>query len=512
MPTTAPAAKESFRDAAATIDDAAGKRVWVYPKKPRGRLYRLREGVAVLLLTLLFGAPFLRVDGHPLFLFNVFERKFVLFGYPFFPQDIHLFGLAMITFFVFIILFTVVFGRVWCGWACPQTIFMEMVFRKIEYLIEGDANQQKALDKAPWTARKIARKGSKHLLFGLISFAIAHTCMAYLVGVEEVLRIVTHSPADHWVGFVSLLTFTAVFYLVFARLRELVCTVICPYGRLQSVLITKETILVAYDYLRGEPRGKRTKAHKQAAAVPSCPGRCAGCTAIHQHAEKPGVAADAVVPARPLTLDDLVRQGDCVDCKLCVQVCPMGIDIRNGVQLECIHCTACIDACDAVMDKIGKPRGLIRFDSQQGIAEKKPLKLNARIIAYSVVLLGLLGLMGFLTVSRGQVETSVLRVPGMLYQEQPGNRVSNLYNVRLVNKTYRPLPLQLKLEGTPGTVEVVGREGQVVVEAGATAEVVCFIALPKAGIRKAKTPLTLGVYHGNEKLETVTTNFLGPVQ
>lgn len=509
MPATVPA-REAFPDAPALVDEAAGRRVWVYPKRPEGRLYRRRMGVAAVLLTLLLGAPFGRVDGHPLFLLDVFERKFVLFGFPFFPQDIHLFGLAMITFFVFIILFTVVFGRVWCGWACPQTIFMEMVFRPIEYLIEGDANRQKALDKAPWTAAKIARKGSKHLLFGLISFGIAHTAMAYLVGVDEVLRIVTHSPADHRAGFVGLLTFTGVFYLVFARLRELVCTVICPYGRLQSVLITRETILVAYDYLRGEPRGKRRKAHKKASAGNACPGSCAGCTAMHLHAEKPGTAADAVVPARPLALDDLLRQGDCVDCKLCVQVCPMGIDIRNGLQMECIHCTACIDACNGVMDKIGKPRGLIRFDSQQGIAEKKPLKLNARIVAYSVVLLGLLGLMGFLTVSRGQLETSVLRVPGMLYQEQPGGRVSNLYNVRLLNKTNQPLPLQLRLEGTPGTVEVVG--GNVVVAAGATAEVVCFIALPKGAIRKAKTPLQLGVYHGSEKLETVTTNFLGPVQ
>ena len=510
MPTTAPS-KESFRDSLAIIDDTAGKRVWVYPKKPKGRLYRLREGVAALLLTLHFGAPFVRVSGHPLFLFNVFERKFVLFGYPFFPQDIHLFGLAMITFFVFIILFTVVFGRVWCGWACPQTIFMEMVFRKIEYLIEGDANQQKALDKAPWTRQKFAKKGSKHLLFLLISFAIAHTFMAYLVGIDQVLGIVTHSPSDHWAGFVSMLIFTGVFYLVFARLRELVCTVICPYGRLQSVLITRETILVAYDYLRGEPRGKRKQAHKKpASGGSSCSGNCAGCTAIHEHAEKPGTVADATLGARPLALDDLLRQGDCVDCKLCVQVCPMRIDIRHGLQMECIHCTACIDACDGVMDKIGKPRGLIRFDSQQGIAEKKPLKLTARIGAYSVVLLGLLTLMGFLTTNRGQIETSVLRVPGMLYQEQSGGRISNLYNVRLLNKTYQPMQLQLKLEGTPGTVEVVG--GKVVVAAGATAEVVCFIALPKEVIHKAKTPLQIGVYHGGEKLETVTTNFLGPVQ
>jgi polyferredoxin len=509
MPTTAPPSA-SFRDSLAIIDDAAGKRVWVYPRKPRGRLHRRRVAVAALLLTVLLGAPFGRVNGHPLFLFNVFERKFVFFGYPFFPQDIHLFGLAMITFFVFIILFTVVFGRVWCGWACPQTIFMEMIFRKIEYLIEGDANAQKALDKAPWTAGKIAKKGGKHLLFLLVSFAIAHTCMAYLVGVDEVFQIVTHSPADHPAGFVGLLTFTGVFYLVFARLRELVCTVICPYGRLQSVLITRETILVAYDYLRGEPRGKRKKESNKTASGSACSGGCAGCTAMQRHAEKPGTTADAVVPARPLSLDDLLRGGDCVDCKLCVQVCPMGIDIRNGVQMECIHCTACIDACDGVMDKIGKPRGLIRFDSQQGIAEKQPLRFNARIGAYSVVLLGLLGLMGFLTVSRGGLETSVLRVPGMLYQEQPGGRISNLYNVRLLNKTREPMQLQLRLEGTPGTVEVVG--GKVVVAAGATAEVVCFIALPKATLRKAKTPLTLGVYQGNQKLETVTTNFLGPVQ
>ncbi len=501
--------RDSFRDSLATIDDAKGKRVWVYPKRPQGQLHKLRQVVAVLLLTLLFGTPLVQVNGHPFFLFNVFERKFILFGYPFFPQDFHLFGLAMITFFVFIILFTVVFGRVWCGWACPQTIFMEMVFRKIEYLIEGDANQQKALSKAPWTAQKIAKKAAKHGLFGLISLLIAHTLMAYLVGLSEVVAIITQPPTEHWTGFLGLVAFTVIFYLVFARLRELACTLICPYGRLQGVLLTKETILVAYDFVRGEPRGRLKKAKKD--DKKGCTGSCAGCTGMHRAAEKLNQVTDALLTDRPLTIEQLLPQGDCVDCKLCVQVCPMGIDIRNGIQLECINCTACIDACNSVMDKIGKPCGLIRFDSQRGIEQKKPLRITPRIVAYSLVLLALLSVMGFLIVQRSMVEATVLRVPGMLYQKQAEGRISTLYNVQVVNKSFDPLPLTLKLEdNAQGTIRVVG--GPIQVEAGATAEVVCFIELPRTAIHQAKTQLKVGVYHGSKRLETIKTNFLGPVQ
>jgi polyferredoxin len=509
--------KETFRDHLSTVDES-GKRVWVYPKKPKGKLHQIRIVVAVILLGGLFGVPFIKVDGLPFFLFNIFERKFVLFGYPFFPQDFYLFGLAMITFFVFVILFTVVFGRVWCGWACPQTIFMEMVFRKIEYWIEGDASQQKALDKAPWTADKIFKKSAKHLIFLLISVLIAHTLMAYLIGLDEVKLIVTQSPEKNMAGFIGLVAFTGIFYLVFARLREQACTVICPYGRLQGVLLTRESIVVAYDFIRGEPRGKKKKGSKEVKQIPTedvhaaCSGKCAGCTIQHTAVEKIGTLADvASVTERPLQLQDLIKRGDCIDCKLCVQVCPTGIDIRNGTQLECINCTACIDACDEVMEKIGRPKGLIRFDSHKGITDKVKLKLTPRIAAYAAVLLLLLGLQGFLITTRSQIEATFMRVPGMLYQEQPGNKISNLYNVQLVNKTTHPMPITLELLGDQtGEIKVVGN--QIIVPESASAEVVCFIELPKSEIHTTKTKLEIGIYSNGKLIERIKTSFVGPVE
>jgi polyferredoxin len=502
---------KTFRDHLSTVDEH-GKRVWVYPKKPKGKLHRARVLVAVVLLGLLFGAPLIKVNGLPLFLLNIFVRKFVIFGFPFFPQDFYLFGLATLTFFVFVILFTVVYGRVWCGWACPQTIFMEMVFRKIEYWIEGDANSQKAMDNAPWTKDKIIKKSTKHLIFLLISLLISHTVMAYLIGVDEVFSIITQSPAEHLAGFTGLVAFTGIFYLVFAKLREQACTVICPYGRLQGVLLIKETIVVAYDFIRGEPRGKLKKATKKATKTEEhpCAGNCTGCAHQSQH-EQPGTIADALsVAARPMKLEDILTQGDCIDCKLCVQVCPTGIDIRNGLQLECVNCTACIDACDEVMTKIGKPTGLIRFDSHKGITDKVKLKFSSRMVAYTFVLLALLSLQGFLLINRSQVEATVLRIPGMLYQEQPGNRVSNLYNVQLLNKTTEPMTITLQLKkGQEGEIKVVGEK--IVVQASSSAEVVCFVELPKSTITAAKTPLQIEIYSNGKLVDKAKTNFLGPV-
>lgn len=502
--------QETFRDHIATVN-TNGDRVWIYPKKPKGKLHQARVGVAIVLLGLLFGAPLIKVNGLPFFLFNIFERKFVIFGFPFFPQDFYLFALAMLTFFVFVILFTVVYGRIWCGWACPQTIFMEMVFRKIEYFIEGDANQQKALDKAPWTANTILKKSTKHLIFLLISLLIAHTVMAYLIGVDEVFSIVTQPPVEHLAGFIGLMVFTAIFYLVFAKLREQVCIVICPYGRLQGVLLVKETIVVAYDFIRGEPRGKLKKSVRKAEKTEdhSCDSGCTGCTHQPEH-EKPGTAADArSVEVRPLKLEDLLSQGDCIDCKLCVQVCPTGIDIRNGVQLECVNCTACIDACDEVMTKIGKPTGLIRFDSHKGITEKVKLKFTSHMAAYTAVLLLLLSLQSFLLFNRNQVEATVLRVPGMLYQEQPGNRISNLYNIQLLNKTTEPMTITLQLEDEPeGTIKIVGEK--IYIPASSSAEVVLFMELPRSTITSVKTPVNIGIYANGKQVKKAKTNFLGP--
>ena len=460
---------EEFRDSISTVD-ADGKRVWVYPKKPKGSFHNARILVTVILLGLLFTGPFLSLNGNPMFLFNIFERKFILFGMPFWPQDFIILGIAMITFFVFIILFTVVFGRIWCGWACPQTLFMEMVFRKIEYWIEGDANQQRKLNNAPWNKEKIIKKGSKQLIFALISILIAHTLMAYLIGVDQVVNIVSQSPAENASGFIGLVVFTGIFYWVFSVFREQACTVVCPYGRLQGVLLDKESIVVAYDWLRGEPRGKLKKAEPEQ------------------------------------------EKGDCIDCKLCVHVCPTGIDIRNGTQLECVNCTACIDVCDDVMTKIDKPKGLIRYDSYNGIKEKKALKFNARIIAYSAVLIALLSLLTFLIFSRSDVEATILRVPGMLFQEQPNDRISNLYNIQFVNKTYEDVLLEVKLKDHPnGIVKRVGEE-EVLIPGTQSIEGVFFIELPKSDLTARKTEIIIQLYWNGELFDEIETNFLGPLK
>ena len=360
---------ESYRDHIATVDEQ-GKRIWIYPKKPTGKYYNFRTYVSWILLALLFGMPFIKVNGDPLFLFNILERRFILFSVVFTPQDMHLFALAMITLVVFIVLFTVVFGRLFCGWVCPQTIFMEMVFRKIEYAIEGDANQQRKLNIAPWTRDKAIKKISKHAIFYLIAILIANTFLAYIIGIDDLFEIISEPVSQHIGGFLALLIFSAVFYFVFARFREQVCIVVCPYGRLQSVMLVKESIVVAYDWIRGEPRGKIKK--------------------------KKGPEAE-----------QLPEPGDCIACKLCVQVCPTGIDIRNGIQLECVNCTACMDACDEVMEKVDRPKGLIRYDSISGIEQGNKKVLDTRVWAYSGVLLALIGLQIYLFSIRSDVEAVV---------------------------------------------------------------------------------------------------------
>lgn len=459
---------EEFRDTIGTVDKE-GKRIWVYPKKPKGTFHNARILVTIVLLALLFTGPFLQWKGHPMFLFNIFERKFILFGIPFWPQDFYILGIGMITFFVFIILFTVVFGRIWCGWACPQTLFMEMVFRKIEYWLEGDANQQRKLNSAPWDANKIIRKGAKQAIFIAVSVLIAHTLMAYLIGIDRVKEIISQSPTANLSGFIGIVVFTGIFYWVFSYFREQACVVVCPYGRLQGVLLDKNSIVVAYDWLRGEPRGKMKK-----------------------------------------TAAEEAPKGDCIDCKLCVHACPTGIDIRNGTQLECVNCTACIDACDEVMLKVNKPKGLIRYASYNSIKEGVKSLLNTRVAAYSVVLVFLLGLFSFLLISRTDVETTIMRVPGMLYQEQEDNRVSNLYNIQFINKTFDDISLHLKLKDIPeGTIKRVGG-ASLDVPSAANLESVFFIELPKALLQGSSNKIVIEVYNNEELIDEVKTNFLGP--
>jgi cytochrome c oxidase accessory protein FixG len=465
MSSADPSGGETFRDSIATVD-SQGKRNWIYASKPYGRFYSFRKYLSYVYLLVFFGLPFLKFQGEPLFLFNVLERKFILFGMIFWPQDFFIFGVGMLIFIVFIALFTVIFGRVFCGFACPQTIFMEMLFRRIEYWIDGDAGHQKALKRAPWHLEKISKRSLKYALFFILSFIISNTFLAYIIGADKVLAY-THEPLSKNVGVLtSLLVFSGVFFFVYAWFREQVCLIVCPYGRMQGVLLDSQSVIVAYDYMRGEPRKKFSKK----------------------------------------VSDD---RGDCIDCRQCVKVCPMGLDIRNGVQLECTNCTACIDACDTIMDAVKKPRGLIRFDSEKGIAEKRRLRVTARMIAYSAVLVLLLGVEAALVLTRSDYEATILRAKGLLYQERSHNQVSNLYSIKLVNKTRDSLPVELRVENMEGVVQVVGRDLKVRREA--VSQGTFFVFLNKRDLRTRKTTLRIGIYSNNKKVKTVKTTFLGPI-
>ena len=459
---------EEYRDSIATVDEK-GKRIWIYPKKPSGSFHNLRIFVSIALLAILFGLPFIKVDGDPLMLIDVFERKFIILGIHLWPQDFHIVALSMISLVVFVVLFTVVFGRVWCGWACPQTIFMEMVFRKIEYWIEGDATKQRKLDTAPWNGEKILKKGSKHIIFILISLIISHTFLSYIIGIEKLQEIVSQPPTENMIGFIALMAFTGIFYMVFSVLREQICIAVCPYGRLQGVFLGNNSIAILYDWLRGEPKGRLKKGKVQEG------------------------------------------KGDCIDCKMCVHACPTGIDIRNGTQLECVNCTACIDACDLVMDKIQKPRGLIKYASYNSIKEGNKRIFTTRVIGYIAVLTLLVTVVAFMLLTRTDVEATILKVPGQLYQEQPNERISNLYNIQFINKTNHEMTLELRVkEYADATVKRVGEEA-IDLEASSRLDAVFFIEMSRKDIVKMKTAIEVELIADGEIIDEIETNFVGPV-
>lgn len=455
---------ESFRDRMPSVTEQ-GRRNWIYAWQPQGKWYRARSFLSVFYVCLFFALPFISINGNPALQLNVVEGKFSILGMIFWPQDFFIFGLAMVTMVVFIYLFTMIYGRIFCGWACPQTIFMEMIFRRLEWLVEGNPNQQRALNKGPWNTNKIVRKSLKHLLFFGLSFLIANTFLSYIIGVDNLLRIIREPVFMHAGGLAALTVFTFVFYFVYAFAREIICTIICPYGRLQGVLLDKNSIVVAYDYHRGEPRGKGRHTPDQ-------------------------------------------QLGDCIDCKQCVAVCPTGIDIRNGTQLECINCAACIDACNHVMDKVGLPRGLVRYASENQLASQLPFRFTGRMKAYSAVLLLLISGLSFMLITRKDVDVTVMRTRGQLFQEVGADSLSNLYEMNMVNKTRRPVQLNMKVEELPGRINLVGHE-LLLTPAEGQANATFFIVLPKSVIRKRDTQVTVGIYQGDKLIRKVKTGFLG---
>jgi cytochrome c oxidase accessory protein FixG len=462
---------EAFRDTIGTID-GEGNRKFIFPKKPSGKFYEYRKWMSYFLLIILVANPFIKINGNQFMMFNILERRFNIFGFPFWPQDFYIFVLFMIIGVVFIILFTVIFGRIFCGWICPQTIFLEMVFRRIEYWIEGDRGAQIRLDKQKWNAEKIQKKGIKWLVFVTISFFIANVFLAYLISSDKLFLMIKDGPANHISTLISLLIFTGIFYFIFVWFREQVCIIACPYGRLQAVLLDDKSINVAYDFARGEKVTGRAKFNIQ-----------------EERAQ--------------------LGKGDCIDCKQCLKVCPTGIDIRNGTQMECINCTACIDECDTIMDKVGLPRGLIRYASEDEIKKNVMFKFTTRMKGYAAVLFILIGILVSLLFLRTDVEATILRLPGQLFQHK-GDNISNIYTFKIINKTNSDFQdISFKLVGTKGTLNIVGKQNLKVPKQGMSSGTL-FVEINQNLLASEKTKLKIEVYDGDRKIETSTTSFLSP--
>jgi cytochrome c oxidase accessory protein FixG len=458
---------ETFRDRVSNVTDK-GKRNWIYALKPKGKWTNYRKYLAFFYLIIFFALPFIKVNDLPFMMINILEGKFILFSKIFWPQDFFIFAIAMITFIVFVVLFTVVFGRLFCGWVCPQTIFMEFIFRPIEWMIEGTPTQQRKLNDGSWTVEKVFKKSIKHFLFLVISFAIAHTFLAYILGIDEVIAIVKEPMEDNIGLLTGLIIFTLLFYGVYAYVRDIVCTTICPYGRLQSVMFDKDTMQISYDYKRGEPRGKFKKGVER-------------------------------------------TEGDCIGCNKCVHVCPTGIDIRDGIQMECIGCTACIDACNDVMESLNFEKGLIRYASENEISTGKKFHFNTRMKAYTVLLSILLVVMVIMIVSRKTVDSYITRIKGQTYQEMPGHKISNLYEAKIINKTREEIPVTLKLEGMNGDVKLIGNKN-IVLKKESIGEFTFFLEIPESEVLHHSTKIKIGVYRNGERIQTIKTKFLGPYQ
>jgi len=464
--------QENFRDSIGTIDPE-GKRAWIFPKKPSGKYYTYRKWVSYFLLLFLFASPFIKVNGNQFLLFNVLERRFNVFGLPFWPQDFHLFVISMIIAVIFIAFFTVGFGRIFCGWMCPQTIFMEMVFRRIEYWIDGDRGAQIRLDRQEWNGEKIRKRVLKWIVFFLISFLIANIFLAYLIGSDKLINHITDGPLKHLGTMIPLLIFTAVFYFVFAWFREQVCIIACPYGRMQSVLLDNKSIVVAYDHARGEGDNGRKKFRKNEDR-------------------------------------QALGHGDCIDCFQCVNVCPTGIDIRNGTQLECVNCTACIDECNTIMEKVDLPKGLIRYASEDEIVKKSKFAWTPRLKGYSAVLFILTGVLIGMLFLRNDLEANILRLPGQLFERKENNMISNVFTYKLINKTTDPIEnVHFELLSHKGEIKLVTHQ-DFVVPAQNLAEGTLFIEINNAALSGDKNKLKIGVFSNDELIETASTRFLAP--
>jgi len=444
-----------------------GSRRWLYPSLSTGRLWRRRRIVAYALIVIFVAIPHLRIGGEPLVLLDIPAREFTIFGHTFLPTDTPLLALAMVGIFVTIALVTAVGGRLWCGWACPQTVYMEYLFRPIDRLFQGSTGRGGKPRRELTPAMRVLRFG----IYLVLSMLLAHTFLAYFVGTDRLAEWIQSSPTEHPIAFLVMAGTTAAMLFDFMFFREQLCLIACPYGRFQSVMLDRSSLIVGYDYGRGEPRGKLSKKAKAAEAP----------------------------------------KGDCVDCHRCVAVCPTGIDIRDGLQMECINCTQCIDACNDVMRKIGRPEGLIRYTSQEQLEGKRSSLLRPRTVLYPALLVGIAVAFVAMLSTTYAFDARPLRGPGNPFTRGPDGNLRNSLRLRLVNRSGEPQTYSVRMTEPTGVELSVMDDRGLTLEPGGTSIVPLVAEMPPgytAGDGSVDATLKITDGSGNER--TVEYTLLGP--
>lgn len=447
---------------------AHGKRQWLYPAAVKGRFTRARNLVSSVLIVLYLAIPWLTLNNQPLLRFDIPGRRYYIFGGTFIATDLYLLALFLLITLIGLFLFSALLGRLWCGWGCPQTVYMEGVFRRIERWIEGTPLKQARLNKGPRDDAYWAKKITKHGLFAAFSLLLSMSFIAYFIDPRASFAMLANFGADHPAAFIMMFVTAGFVYFDFAWFREQFCTFLCPYARLQAVMLDEHSLIIAYDPQRGDPRG----------------------------------------PAR--VGQSFEGRGDCIDCKRCVQVCPTGIDIRQGLQMECIGCTACIDACDTVMEKIGRPLGLIRYDSLAGIARKKRRVLRPRVGLYSLVLLVMLIVFTLKLTGRETVELAVTRMAGIPYLVQDDGMVRNVFTLHVTNTQAVSKQVLITADGA-NDLDLIVPGQPFVVEPGQRITAEAFVLLPKKYVEHAETAIKFTLVSEGQALSTVQAVFLGPV-